>query len=58
MLGDPSGLTDTMWDLFVDALGAAVISSFGWWHMKRNRPSFIAVWIDRFVERNLRLFKN
>ncbi|MEO7938560.1 MAG: hypothetical protein ABIR55_08045 [Burkholderiaceae bacterium] len=57
MLGDPSGLTDTMWDLIVDALGAAVISSFGWWHMRRNRPSFIEVWIDRFVERNPQLFK-
>jgi hypothetical protein len=35
MLHDPSGLTDTMWDLIVDAAGAAVISGFGWWHMKR-----------------------
>lgn len=25
MLGDPSGLTDTMWDLIVDTLGAVVI---------------------------------
>lgn len=58
MLGDPSGLTDTMWDLIVDALGAAVISCFGWWHMKRNRPSFIEVWIGRFVERNPRFFKS
>ncbi len=58
MLGDPSGLTDTMWDLIVDALGAAVISSFGWWHMKRGRPSFIEAWIDRFVERNPRFFKD
>lgn len=58
MLGDPSGLTDTLWDLIVDALGAAVISSFGWWHMKRGRPSFIEAWIDRFVERNPRFFKD
>lgn len=58
MLGDPSGLTDTMWDLIVDALGAAVISCFGWWHMKRSRASFIEVWIDRFVERNPRFFRN
>lgn len=56
MLGDPSGLTDTMWDLIVDTLGAAVISCFGWWHMKRNRHSFIETWIDRFIERNPRLF--
>lgn len=56
MLGDPSGLTDTMWDLIVDALGALVISAFGWWQMKRNKRSFVDVWIDRFIERNPRLF--
>ncbi len=39
MLGDSSGLTDTMWDLIVDTLGAAVISVFGWWHMKREQRS-------------------
>lgn len=56
MLGDPSGLTDTMWDLIVDTLGAAVISGFGWWHMKRDQRSFIEDWIDRFIERNPRFF--
>lgn len=58
MLGDPSGLTDTMWDLIVDAIGAAVICVFGWWRMSRNSPSFIEAWIDRFVERNPRFFKD
>jgi hypothetical protein len=57
MLGDPSGLTDTMWDLIVDTLGAAFISGFGWWHMKRERRSFIDVWTDRFVAKNPRLFR-
>ena len=57
MLGDASGLTDTMWDLIVDTLGALVISVFGWWHMKRNQRSFVDVWIDRFIERNPRLFR-
>jgi hypothetical protein len=57
MLGDPSGLTDTMWDLIVDALGALVISAFAWWHMKRNRRSFVDIWIDRFIERNPQLFR-
>lgn len=56
MLGDPSGLTDTMWDLIVDALGALVISTFAWWHMKSNRRSFVDIWIDRFIERNPRFF--
>ena len=57
MLHDPSGLTDTMWDLIVDALGAAVISGFGWWHMKRNRRSFIESWIERFIDKNPHLFR-
>ena len=57
MLLDPSGLTDTMWDLIVDTLGAAVISGFGWWHMKRNRRSFIEHWIERFIEKNPQLFR-
>lgn len=57
MLHDPSGLTDTMWDLIVDTLGAAVISGFGWWHMRRNRRSFIERWIERFIEKNPHLFR-
>lgn len=56
MLGDPSGLTDTMWDLIVDTLGALVVSVFAWWHMKRNRRSFVDRWIDKFIERNPGLF--
>lgn len=57
MLDDPSGLTDTMWDLIVDTLGAAVISGFGWWHMKRGRRSFIDDWTDRLIDKNPRLFR-
>ncbi|YCM47092.1 DUF2238 domain-containing protein (plasmid) [Verrucomicrobiaceae bacterium 227] len=57
-LGDPSGLTDTMWDMIVDAIGAALISCFGWWHMKRKSRNFIKVWIEKFIERNPRLFRN
>lgn len=57
MLGDPSGLTDTMWDLIVDASGAAIVSGFGWWNMKRNAHSILDVWIEKFLERNPRLFR-
>ncbi|MDZ7804638.1 hypothetical protein [Thiohalophilus sp.] len=57
MLGDNSGLTDTMWDLIVDALGALLISVFGWWYMKRGERSFIVDWIGKFTDRNPRLFK-
>ncbi len=57
MGNDPSGLTDTMWDLIVDCLGALAISAFGWWNMLRNEHSFLETWIERFMERNPRLFR-
>src|SRR5690554_757730 len=58
MLGDPSGLTDTMWDLIVDALGALIISSLGWRYLKNpERNSFLERWIDSFIERNPRFFR-
>ena len=56
MLGDASGLTDTMWDLIVDTIGAAIISVFGWWYTRRGERSFVEVWIRRFIEQNPRLF--
>ena len=58
MLGDPSGLTDTMWDLIVDTIGAATISLFGWWYTRRGERSFVEVWIRRFIEHNPRLFSS
>jgi uncharacterized membrane protein YjdF len=58
MFGDPSGLTDTMWDLIVDTLGAVAIGALGWWYMKHRKRSFIEVWIRRFIERNPRLFRS
>jgi hypothetical protein len=56
MLGDPSGLTDTMWDLILDASGALVVSLFGWWYLRRRERSFIEVWIGKFIDHNPRLF--
>jgi uncharacterized membrane protein YjdF len=50
--GDPSGLTDTMWDLGVDTLGALIVSFLGWRQMKRREQG----WIRRFVHRNPQLF--
>ena len=58
MLGDLSGLTDTMWDLIVDALGALIVSVLGWRYLKNpEQKSFIERWIDGFVTRNPRFFK-
>lgn len=58
MFGDASGLTDTMWDLIVDALGALFISGLGWRYMHRKQHSFIEAWIRKFIDRNPRLFRS
>ncbi len=58
MLGDPSGLTDTMWDLIVDTLGALIISVLGYSYIKAaQNASFLEKWIDAFIKNNPRLFK-
>lgn len=56
-LGDPSGLTDTMWDLIVDSVGALALTLVGYWYMKRGMTSFIERWIQRFIDSNPRLFR-
>jgi len=58
MLGDTSGLTDTMWDLIVDALGALVISVLGYGYLKATQDeSFLGRWIRKFIKSNPRFFK-
>jgi uncharacterized membrane protein YjdF len=58
MLGDPSGLTDTMWDLIVDTVGALVISVLGYTYIRKDRrESFLERWIHDFITRNPRFFK-
>ena len=57
-LGDPSGLTDTMWDLIFDTLGAFLISAFGWWYMIRDERSFIENWIRKFNRINRKFFRS
>jgi uncharacterized membrane protein YjdF len=58
MFDDSSGLTDTMWDLIVDALGALAISIYGWRYMRRQAQSFIERWIEKFIAGNPRLFRS
>lgn len=58
MLNDPSGLTDTMWDLIVDALGALTISILGYFYIKKSRKrSFLERWVTSFIDSNPRMFK-
>lgn len=57
MLGDPSGLTDSMWDLIVASAGALVISVFGYVFLKTgSEGSFIERFIHAFIKLNPRLF--
>lgn len=52
-----SGLVDTMWDLIVDTVGAAVVAVLGYGYLKTvERDSFLERWIDRFIESNPQLF--
>lgn len=58
MLGDPSGLTDTMWDLIVDTVGAVLIAVLGYGYLRAaGNESFLERWIESFVEGNPRLFR-
>ncbi|NIQ16387.1 MAG: hypothetical protein GTO02_18945, partial [Candidatus Dadabacteria bacterium] len=58
MFNDPSGLTDTMWDLIVDTLGALIISILGYGYFRTvESDSFLEKWIDKFVENNPGLFR-
>ena len=53
-----SGLMDTMWDLIVDAIGAALGAAAGYFYLKKKWYVGLAAMIDEFVKSNKRLFKN
>lgn len=53
-----SGLVDTMWDLIVDVLGAAVIALVGYFSLKHEPRSFLFRHLLRkFVQKNPQLFR-
>lgn len=58
MLGDPSGLTDTMWDLIVDAIGALGAVILGWVYIRRAKLHGVDNWLRRFADRHPRLFSS
>ena len=57
MMGDPSGLTDTMWDLILDAAAAAAISLAGWRYIKGSRRRYVDTWVARLMRRNQKLLR-
>lgn len=52
-----SGLRDTMGDLIVDVIGAALASWLGYVYLRAKDPSFWTWPIDRFVALNKKLFR-
>lgn len=56
--GDPSGLTDTIQDLIVDTIGAAIVAIGGWRYLARARTAHIDNWAKRFIRRNPQLFRD
>lgn len=56
MLGDPSGLTDTMWDLIVDAIGAGIMSVASLAYMRRARRERTDHWLRRYVRQHQTFF--
>ena len=51
-----SGLIDTMWDLIVDCLGAALGAMAGFIYLKGKEGFVLAPMLREFVEQNARLF--
>lgn len=57
MFGDPSGLTDTMWDIIVNAIGAFTISFIGLGYLRSGKSYFVRDWIKTFIDKNPKMFK-
>lgn len=57
MLGDPSGLTDTLWDIIVNAIGAFIISFIGFGYLKSGKSFFVRDLIKSFIDKNPKMFK-
>ena len=56
MMSDGTGLTDTMWDLILDAVGALVVALAARRWMVRGEPSVLDRWLERVARENPKLF--
>ena len=50
MLGDYSGLTDTMIDLIMDSLGALIVAIIGYLYIKTNKGTYITKTVEHLVK--------
>jgi hypothetical protein len=53
-----TGLSDTMWDLIVDAGGALFTSAIGFIYLKGGKTRLFSRFLKKFIEKNPRLFGN
>jgi uncharacterized membrane protein YjdF len=59
MFGDSSGLTDTMWDLIMNTVGALAAATLGWRYLKQMKQDIIfESWINAFIDSNPSLFES
>jgi len=56
-LSDGSGLTDTMIDLTLNAIGAVAVAAYGWGATRPGRWSGAPAWIETFVVINAPFFE-
>jgi len=52
------GLSDTMKDLVVNALGAIIVSVIGAVHLRSGKRNFMSLFISRFLKRYFKFFKS
>lgn len=57
MLGDLSGLTDTIWGIIENAIGVLNITMAAYGYLKKDQSFFEKNWIRSFIEKNPKLFK-
>ncbi len=58
MFNDTSGLSDTMTDLVVDAVGALIMCSYGYVHLKfPEKSALVGRWTKSFIRKNPRFFQ-
>jgi len=49
MLGDTSGLTDTMIDLIMDSLGALISATIGYFYIKKKKKGYFTGTMEKFL---------
>lgn len=53
-MSDWSGLSDTMWDMMLNALGAILVAAYGWRRFRPGSPQTAPGWVARFMAENPR----